>query len=170
MLDLFGQEMPLAVRFFLASIILLAVVGVIAALVWAGVHFLGTRTTSPRIISHDRGASLLFKVLFWVHQILLGLPSITIGLDLLTEGKTVGIVYAIGFLLAWIGGTLVWGLAAIMHQRPVYELPSFLATMAESVARLEKLQTHDKAVGAVADALQASNTTVETNAVQVAPE
>jgi hypothetical protein len=57
----------------------------------------------------------------WIHQVLLGLPSALIGLDLLLQGQTSGVIAAIGLLLAWIGGTLVWGLAALMHQRTVYE-------------------------------------------------
>ncbi len=62
-------------------------------------------------------ASGVFKFFFWVHQVLLGLPSVAVGVDLLTSGQAAGIINAIGLLLAWIGGTLVWGLAAIMYRR-----------------------------------------------------
>ena len=62
-------------------------------------------------------ASGIFKILFWVHQVILGLPAATIGLDLVIRGQTEGILAAIGLLLAWIGGTQVWGLAALMHQK-----------------------------------------------------
>jgi hypothetical protein len=61
-------------------------------------------------------ASGIFKILFWIHQVILGLPSATIGLDLVIRGQTDGILAAIGLLLAWIGGTLVWGFAALIHQ------------------------------------------------------
>ena len=62
-------------------------------------------------------ASVIFKILFWIHQVILGLPAATIGLDLVIRGQTEGILAAIGLLLAWIGGTLVWGLAALIHQK-----------------------------------------------------
>ena len=62
-------------------------------------------------------ASGIFKILFWIHQVILGLPAATIGLDLVIRGQTEGILAAIGLLLAWIGGTLVWGLAALIHQK-----------------------------------------------------
>ena len=64
-------------------------------------------------------------------------------------GLAVGTLSITG-LLAWIGGTLVWGLAAIMHQRPPYEL---LAEVNENIARLGKMQVHEMAVGAVAEEL-----------------
>ena len=62
-------------------------------------------------------ASGIFKILFWIHQVILGLPAATIGLDLVIRGQTEGILAAIGLLLAWIGGTLVWGLAVLIHQK-----------------------------------------------------
>ena len=68
----------------------------------------------------------VLKVLFWIHQFFLGIPSMFFGLDLLTHGKTDGIINVIGLLLVWIGGTLVWGLAAIMYERSDYELPALL--------------------------------------------
>jgi hypothetical protein len=158
MLDLFGAEMPLAVRFFIAFLIVL---GLISTIVWAVRRLIGGRFAKSTLpspppvvrIRHTGEASSIFKVLFWIHQILLGLPSAFIGLDLITEGKETGIINAIGLLLAWIGGTLVWGLAAIMHQRPVYELPPVFAAINENVARLEKMQEHKSAVNAVADEL-----------------
>jgi len=64
-------------------------------------------------------ASLVFKFLFWVHQAFFGLPSIGIGLDLIFKGQTDGILAAIGLLLAWIAGTLLWGLAAIIHRKQI---------------------------------------------------
>jgi hypothetical protein len=102
---------------------------------------------------HDRGASSVFKVLFWIHQVLLGLPSMGFGFDLLIQGKAQGIINVIGLFLAWIGGTLVWGLAALIHQQPVYDLPPVFAAIAENIARLEKMQEHASAVSAVADAI-----------------
>jgi hypothetical protein len=65
-------------------------------------------------------ASSIFKILFWVHQVVLGLPSGIIGLDLVIRGQTDGILAAIGLLLAWIGGTLMWGLAALIHKKQIY--------------------------------------------------
>jgi hypothetical protein len=104
-------------------------------------------------------ASGVFKFLFWVHQILLGVPSIGFGFDLLVQGKTQGIISVIGFLLAWIGGTLVWGLAALMHQKPVYNLPREFAAIATSLERLEKMQVQASAKSAIADAFETPNTT-----------
>ena len=98
-------------------------------------------------------ASFVFKVLFWVHQAVLGLPSVGFGIQLLAEGKSEGILNVIGFLLAWIGGTLVWGFAALMHQRSIYDLPPVLAAIDASVERMEAMQAHARAVSAVADAV-----------------
>jgi hypothetical protein len=76
------------------------------------------------IRQHYRGGvSQVFIVLFWIHQAVLGLPSVSFGVDLLTEGKADGIINVVGFLLAWIGGTLVFGLAALMHQKVSYTMP-----------------------------------------------
>jgi hypothetical protein len=63
-------------------------------------------------------ASRIFQVLFWIHQVVVGLPSMGFGLDLITQGKAQGIINVIGLFLAWTGGTLVWGFAVLMHQRP----------------------------------------------------
>ena len=68
------------------------------------------------------------------------------------EGETSGVIAAIGLLLAWIGGTLVWGLAALMHQRTVYDLPSVFGQLADNMARLETMQAHAAAEHAIADA------------------
>ena len=62
-------------------------------------------------------ASGIFKILFWIHQVLLRVPAATIGLDLVSRGQTEGILAAIGLLLAWIGGALMWGFAALIHQK-----------------------------------------------------
>jgi hypothetical protein len=40
--------------------------------------------------------------------------------ELLTQDKATGIINVIGVFLAWIGGTLVWGLAALIHREEVY--------------------------------------------------
>src|SRR5262249_10164843 len=67
-------------------------------------------------------ASRIFRVLFWVHQVLFGLPSAVIGIDLLDRDfvtgagtTTLGLIPVIGLFLAWIGGTLLWGLASLLH-------------------------------------------------------
>jgi hypothetical protein len=44
-------------------------------------------------------------------------------------------------------------LAALMHQRTIYELPSVFDQLADNIARLETMQAHAGAVGAVADAV-----------------
>jgi uncharacterized membrane protein YeaQ/YmgE (transglycosylase-associated protein family) len=78
----------------------------------------------PDLVPHgDDDGSTIFKVLFWIHQVVLGLPSMIVGLDILLQGESRGIINGIGLLLAWIGGTLVWGLAALMYRRPFYDLP-----------------------------------------------
>jgi integrase len=89
------------------------------------------------IRQHNSKASVVFKFLFWGHQLILGLPSAGFALDLLIEGKAQGIVSVIGIFLAWIGGTLVWGLAALIHDKQVYDLPSSFDTaqMAAMAAR-----------------------------------
>jgi hypothetical protein len=157
MLDMFGEEMPLATRLVLACLILLALIGaIVAAAVGVSRHRHRAASSSPLPtirMRHDGAASDIFKFLFWIHQLLLGLPSVSIGLDLVIQGQTIAIINAIGLLLAWIGGTLVWGLAAIMHRRPVYELPPVIAAINENIARLEKMQIHEIAVDAVGDEL-----------------
>src|SRR5215831_2699531 len=63
--------------------------------------------------------SAMEAVLFWVHQVLFGWPSAVIGLDLLgfvtTDRTPLGLVPVMGLFLAWIGGTLLWGLASLLH-------------------------------------------------------
>jgi hypothetical protein len=159
---LFGAEMPLAQRFALFFLIVLLLTGAIGALIWAVRSGL-RKPVSPPLptvrLRQPGEASKVFQILFWIHQLVLGLPSVGIGLDLLGEGKATGIINAIGLLLAWIGGTLVWGLAAIIHQRPVYELPPILAAINENIARLEKMHEHESAVKAVADELSIPSAT-----------
>jgi hypothetical protein len=113
-----------------------------------------SRTASPRlnIRQHDGGvANGIFTILFWVHQGILGLPSVGFGLDLLIMGRAGGIINVIGLFLAWIGGTLVWGLAALIHERPSYDLTPIFAEIAENLARLEATQVQASAASAVAD-------------------
>jgi hypothetical protein len=96
----------------------------------------------------------VFRALFWIHQVVLGLPSVFFALDLLIKGRTDGIINVIGIFLAWIGGTLVFGLAAIMHQRLSYSLPPVFTNIADSIARFETMQTHANALSAVAEAVE----------------
>ena len=100
------------------------------------------------------GAGGFFRVLFWIHQVVLGLPSVFFALDLLIKGRTDGIINVIGIFLAWIGGTLVFGLAAIMHQQLTYSLPPAFTSIADSIARFETMQTHANALSAVAEAVE----------------
>jgi len=70
-------------------------------------------------------ASRIFRVLFWIHQVLLGVPSLLVGGDLInilvkSPDRLLitiqGYHVLIPLLLAWIGGTLLWGLASLMHR------------------------------------------------------
>jgi hypothetical protein len=149
-------EMPLAARLFIVFVVVVGLISIAAYVIHRAVRSrqLQRQQTLPlQVHSYSHGPALVFKILFWIHQVLLGLPSALIGLDLLLEGETSGVIAAIGLLLAWIGGTLVWGLAALMHQRTVYELPSVFDQLADNIARLETMQAHAGAVGAVADAV-----------------
>src|SRR5262245_12327753 len=54
----------------------------------------------------ERGkARSIFILLFWIRQVVLGLPSVVLGIDLLSKGQAQGIINVIGSLLAWIGGS-----------------------------------------------------------------
>jgi hypothetical protein len=77
----------------------------------------------PELAPPTPVASKVFKFLFWIHQVVLGLPSMFFAWELLAQGKATGIINVIGVFLAWIGGTLVWGLAAIIHQNPLLPKP-----------------------------------------------
>ena len=148
-------EMPLAVRLFIVFVVVVGLISLAAYVIYRAVRSRQPQrhqTLPLQVHGYSHGSALVFKILFWIYQVLLGLPSALIGLDLLLEGETSGVIAAIALLLAWIGGTLVWGLAALMHQRTVYELPSVFDQLADNIARLETMQTHAGAVGAVADA------------------
>jgi uncharacterized membrane protein (DUF485 family) len=69
--------------------------------------------------AHGR-ASRIFRVLFWVHQVLFGLPSALLAFEVFTGGTTLGLIHVIGLFLAWIGGTLLWGLASLLHH-PLFD-------------------------------------------------
>ena len=147
-------EMPLAARLFIVFVVVAGLISLAAYVIHRAVRSRQPQrhqTLPLQVHSYSHGPALVFKILFWIHQVLLGLPSALIGLDLLLEGETSG--EAVVLLLAWIGGTLVWGLAALMHQRTVYELPSVFDQLADNIARLETMQAHAGAVGAVADAV-----------------
>ena len=147
-------EMPLAARLFIVFVVVAGLISLAAYVIHRAVRSRQPQrhqTLPLQVHSYSHGPALVFKILFWIYQVLLGLPSALIGLDLLLEGETSGVIAAIGLLLAWIGGTLVWGLAALMHQRTVYELPSVFDQLADNIARLETIQAHAGAVGAVAD-------------------
>ena len=84
-----------------------------------------TRNT-PQQQSRSFGrASRIFRVLFWIHQVLVGVPSVLLFLELFnivrTDPNTLlistrGFALAIPLLLIWIGGTLLWGLASLLHR------------------------------------------------------
>jgi hypothetical protein len=147
-------EMPLAARLFIVFVVVAGLISLAAYVIHRAVRSRQPQrhqTLPLQVHSYSHGPALVFKILFRIHQVLLGLPSALIGLDLLLEGETSG--EAVVLLLAWIGGTLVWGLAALMHQRTIYELPSVFDQLADNIARLETMQAHAGAVGAVADAV-----------------
>jgi hypothetical protein len=58
-----------------------------------------------------------------------------------------------GLLLAWIGGTLVCGLAALIHREQVFELPPVIAEITMNLAQLENMQAQASAVNAFSDVL-----------------
>jgi hypothetical protein len=66
---LFGTE----VRFFITCLVMS---GLIVSIAWAAIIW------ALRQVRDEGTASFVFKVLFWIHQIMLGLPSVSIGLDL----------------------------------------------------------------------------------------
>ena len=78
-------------------------------------------------------AGKVFKILFWIHQVVLGVPSMFFALELVTKGKATGIINVIGVFLAWIGGTLVWGLAAIIHQNLPPKPPGYGVYFSEAL-------------------------------------
>jgi hypothetical protein len=109
----------------------------------------GMDLTEGEQYSTIRSRWSIFKPLFWTHQILLGLPSMGLGIELVSQGKVGGLLNVIALFLAWIGGTLAWGLAAIMHQSLTSDLPPVFTAISEKLARLEAQQVHDRAVQAV---------------------
>ena len=67
----------------------------------------------------------IFRVLFWIHQVLFGLPSVLLFFELFNISvretdtmliATRGFALAIPLLLTWIGGSLLWGLASLLHR------------------------------------------------------
>jgi hypothetical protein len=64
-----------------------------------------------------RGAMI---TLFWIHQVVFGMPSAFQGLGLLLRGaRDADVMQVIALLLAWIGGTLMWGFASLIHPAAV---------------------------------------------------
>src|ERR1700730_4100496 len=60
----------------------------------------------PQVNQHHMerfGPGRFFVLLFWLHQIFLGLPSMAFGVQLLIR-KTDGTLDMIGLVLTWIGG------------------------------------------------------------------
>jgi hypothetical protein len=83
-------------------------------------------TNAPQQPSRNLGrASRIFRALFWLHQVLVGLPAILLFLELLNIVRTnpdtllistQGFALTLPVLLFWIGGTLLWGLAGLLHR------------------------------------------------------
>ena len=55
----------------------------------------------------------IFKVLFWVHQVLFGFKPIFEGYAYIFLGTDLMVTNSEYF--TWIGGTLMWGLAVLIH-------------------------------------------------------
>ena len=55
----------------------------------------------------------IFKVLFWAHQVLFGFKPIFEGYLYIFLGSD--LLVTNGEYFTWIGGTLMWGLAALIH-------------------------------------------------------
>ena len=55
----------------------------------------------------------IFKVLFWVHQVLFGFKPIFEGYAYIFLGTDLMVTNSEYF--TWIGGSLMWGLAALIH-------------------------------------------------------
>ena len=69
--------------------------------------------------------SSIFRVLFWIHQVLFGLPSVLLFFEVINIARgnpdpllvtTTGFGIEIVLLLTWIGGTLLWGLASLLRR------------------------------------------------------
>jgi len=60
-------------------------------------------------------------VIFWIHQIIFGLASLGSVGDLLFTGGTSGQLNVIPLLLAWIAGSLTWGLGAALSGMAQHE-------------------------------------------------
>lgn len=61
-----------------------------------------------------------FAILFWIHNIVFGGSSALIAIELLSTGKATGVINAIALALIWIGGSITWGFAALIHERPSF--------------------------------------------------
>lgn len=83
-----------------------------------------TRKHSPRLIGNisARGVTF-FQVMFWIHQLVLGIPAVGLALNLIITRQAEGALYSICFFLAWIGGSLTWGFATLIHKSEKLELP-----------------------------------------------
>jgi hypothetical protein len=86
-----------------------------------------TRNTSPQRSRSFGRASRIFRVLFWIHQVLFGLPAVLLFFEVINIARgnpspllvtTTGFGIEIVLLLTWIGGTLLWGLASLLHRPP----------------------------------------------------
>jgi len=75
------------------------------------------------------------RIFFWIHQFVFGLPSVFLGMDLLMKGTTQGLIPAIALILAWIGGTLMWGFATLIHS-PYQPSAKYVVALEKEVAAL----------------------------------
>jgi hypothetical protein len=55
----------------------------------------------------------VFQIIFWIHQVLFGLPSLWLLFGLLIDAIDIS-GKVTGTFLFWIGGTLVWGFASLI--------------------------------------------------------
>ena|SRR6516225_9918249 len=82
-------EMPLAARLFIVFVVVAGLISLAAYVIHRAVRSRQPQrhqTLPLQVHSYSHGPALVFKILFWIHQVLLGLPSALISLDLLLEG------------------------------------------------------------------------------------
>lgn len=108
-------------------------------------------STMIQLQGKNNSATIVFSVLFWIDQVLFGLPCAFFGIDLLIKGTAEGLVAVIALFLAWIGGTLTWGFAALMYRLPFYELP--VSQIAKSIAQQNLSQKSADVENAIAEAV-----------------
>ena len=102
-------EMPLAVRLFIVFVVVVGLISLAAYVIYRAVRSREPQrhqTLPLQVHGYSHGSALVFKILFWIYQVLLGLPSALIGLDLLLEGETSGVIAALRYFVSGLGARL----------------------------------------------------------------